>query len=116
MFWESRRDQWLLIGTQVGMGYDCLMDKIDLFEVELQTKVREDPLVGRGLLRDCEIFANLRLMLCFEDSDNGMWNKISDHVNFIHKVVRDYGEKICKNRDIRVVLERNPRRKLVGGG
>ena len=32
MFWESRRDQWLLIGTQVGMGYDCLMDKIDLFE------------------------------------------------------------------------------------
>ena len=33
MFWESRRDQWLLIGTQVGMGYDCLMDKIDLFGV-----------------------------------------------------------------------------------
>ena len=42
MFWESRRDQWLLIGTQVGMGYDCLMDKIDLFEVELQTKVLKD--------------------------------------------------------------------------
>ena len=82
MFWESRRDQWLLIGTQVGMGYDCLMDKIDLFD----------------------------------DSDNGMWNKISDHVNFIHKVVRDYGEKICKNREEVKILERIPRRKLVGGG
>ena len=45
-----------------------------------------------------------------------MWNKISDHVNFIHKVVRDYGEKICKNREEVKILERIPRKKLVGGG
>ena len=49
MFWESRRDQWLLIGTQVGMGYDCLMDKIDLFEDRaLNEGLRRfhNPLVG----------------------------------------------------------------------
>ena len=65
MFWESRRDQWLLIGTQVGMGYDCLMDKIDLFEdralnVGLR-RFHKPP--SWGLLCDCKIFANLRLKL-----------------------------------------------------
>jgi len=54
--------QWILIGTLMGMGFDCWSDKIKLFE----------------------------------GSDNGIWNKISAHVEFIHKTMRDLNEKTCK--------------------
>ena len=32
----------------------------------------------------------------FEGSDNGVWNKVSTQVPFIHRTMRTYGEKTCR--------------------
>ena len=58
------------------MGFDCWSDKIKLFE---------------GL-----VAFELYFVQHFIGSDNGIWNKISVHVDFIHKTMRDLKEKTCK--------------------
>ena len=33
----------------------------------------------------------------FEGSDNGVWNKVSAHMGWIKKTVKELGEKACKD-------------------
>ena len=62
MYWDGK--QYILVGTLLGMGYDCW----------------EDTLIS------------------FEGSDDGIWNKITSHVEWIHKKIAQEGEKVCKKQ------------------
>ena len=34
----------------------------------------------------------------FEDSDNGIWNKVNVHYDFITKTMKKYDQMICERR------------------
>ena len=53
--------QYVLIGTLVGMGYDCGQDRT----------------------------------VTFQGSDNGIWNKVSFHMEFIQNMLLENDEKLC---------------------
>ena len=64
MYYEKKSNQYVLIGTVKGHGYDCRDDNV--------TK--------------------------FEGSTNGVWNKVSAHMEWIQDTMDKLGEKGCWQR------------------
>ena len=63
MYQNRFSKRWTVIGTVVGMGYDCYSHSVHHFD----------------------------------GSNNGLWNKVSYHMDWIEKTMKKLNQTVCRD-------------------